>query len=178
MKETGLSRVSKNLVIAEIEKEIKKRSGFFVTKHSRVAAIAMDKLRVKLRKVDSRYLAVKGSLARKALKNTGLETLTDKFAGASGIAFTGADPVASSKVLVEFSKQNENFKLEAGFVNGQVISLEQIKVLANLPSREVLISRVLGAMQAPVSRFVGVLAGTLRKMVTVLDAVAKKKGGA
>ena len=63
-------------------------------------------------------------------------------------------------------------------MNGQVMGMDQIKTLASLPSREVLLARVLGGMQTPVSRFVGVLAGTLRKMVTVLDAIAKKKGSA
>ena len=82
---------------------------------------------------------------------------------------------ANMKTLVEFAKENESFKVEAGFLSGKLVSKEQVKVLATLPSREVMLARVVGGIQAPISGFVGVLAGTLRKVVTAFDAIAKKK---
>jgi large subunit ribosomal protein L10 len=96
--------------------------------------------------------------------------------GACGIAFSGGDPVLSSKILVDFSKENEGFKIQTGFMNGAMMGVDQIKVLASLPSREVLIAKVVGTIQAPLARFVGVLSGTVKRVVTVLDAIAKKKG--
>lgn len=174
MKTTGLSRVSKDLIIRQIEKELKNGKTFFITEHGKVAATSMDKLRAKLRPSKSRYLAIKKSLSAKAFeraKVTGVENLS----GACGITFAGEDPVAPSKILVEFAKENENFKIQLGFLNGELIGADKIKALASLPSREVLLGRIAGQMQAPISRFVGVLSGTMRKVVTVLDGIAKKK---
>lgn len=178
MKVEGLSRVSKDLIIKQITRELGNRDSFFVTKQSKVAASSLDKLRSKLRKSGTSYLSVKNSLAKIAFTKAGLEDLKASLEGSCGIAFAGKDAVASCKTLVEFSKENENFKVAAGYLNGQMIGVDQIKVLAALPSREVLIARVVGQMKAPISRLVGVLSGTLRKSVTVLDAIAKKKGSA
>lgn len=178
MKTTGLSRVSKDLIIGELERELKSRPAFFVTQHGTVSGTTMDRLRAKLRLSNSRYIAFKNTLGKKALEKANLEAFTDSMTGACGIAFTSGDIVLSSKTLVDFAKENEGFKIKQGYLNGKIVSADQIKTLASLPPKEVLLSRVLGGMQAPISRFVGVLSGTVRKVVNVLDAIAKKKGSA
>lgn len=176
MKTTGYSRISKDLIIKEVEKELKAQPIFFLTQHAKVSATSLDKLRAKLRKTNSRYLVVKNRLGQKALERAGMQTLADQFTGACGLTFSAGDPVASTKALVEFAKENEAFKIQAGYMNGKVVSLDQIKTLASLPSREILLARVAGGIQAPLAGIVNVLAGNLRKLVTALDAVAKKKG--
>lgn len=177
MKTTGLSRVSKDLIIKQIEKDLKASEIFFVTQHAGVSGTSMDKLRSKLRQSKAKYSVVKNRLGQKALgKNAKLKPIADQFTGACGITFTAGDPVGPCKVLVDFAKENEAFKIQTGYLNGQIIGADQIKSLASLPSREVLLSRVVGQIQAPISGFAQVLAGTLRKVVTVLDAVAKQKG--
>ena len=175
MKTTGFSRVSKESLITEIEKEIKKRPTFFIVHHDKVPSNKLDKLRTRLRAVQGRYFVVKNTLGQKAFERAKLTGYTEHIHGACGIAFTSGDPVTSSKALIDFSKENENFKVKVGSLNGRLVGLDQIKVLASLPSREVMLSRVLGTMQAPIAGFVSVLAGTLRKVVTALDAIAKKK---
>ncbi len=175
MKTTGFSRVSKDLIIKEIEGQIKNHPTFFVVEQGTVSATSMDKLRAKLRTSKTRYMSVKKSLGRKALENTGMSAAAESLTGAPGIAFSSGDVVSSSKTLVGFAKENEAFKIHLGMMNGKMITADQVKELANLPSREVLVAKVLGGMQAPISRFVGVLAGTMRKVVTALDAIAKKK---
>ncbi|OGW80805.1 MAG: 50S ribosomal protein L10 [Omnitrophica bacterium RIFCSPHIGHO2_02_FULL_51_18] len=175
MKATGFSRVSKNLIIAEVEKELKDRKIFFVVQHGRTPASSMDKLRAKLRASRSRYVAIKQSLGKIALEKALMKTLSERLKGTCGFVFAGGDPAPPSKTLVDFARENQEFKIEAGFMNGSVLTADQIKVLASLPPREVLLARVLGGMQAPVSKFVGVLSGTVRKIVTVIDAIAKKK---
>ena len=176
MKATGLSRTSKDMIIKEVEKELKAHPIFFVTQHGTVSATSMDKLRSKLRQSKARYLVVKSSLGQKAFEKANLKEIAGTFSGACGITFTSGDPVAPCKVLVDFAKENEKFKIQTGYLNGQIVNAEQIKALASLPSREVLLARVAAGIQAPISGFVQVLAGTLRKMVTVLDAIAKQKG--
>ena len=175
MKTTGLSRVSKESIISEIEKELKQKSTFFIAQHDRVPADKIDKLRAKLRACKTRYLVVKNTLGRKAFERAKLKDASQYIQGACGIAFSAGDAALSSKTLMEFSKENESFKVQGGSLNGQLIGAEQIRVLAMLPSREVMLARVVGGIQAPISGFVSVLAGTLRKAVTVLDAIAKKK---
>ena len=175
MKITGFSRVSKESIISEIEKEIKKRTTFFVMRHDAVPAAKLDKLRTRLRGVQARYLVVKNTLGQKAFERAKIKGVSEHIQGACGIAFSSGDPVLSSKALMEFAKENEGFKVQTGYLNGQLVGAEQVKVLAMLPSREVMLARVVGGMQAPISGFVSVLAGTLRKVVTALDAIAKKK---
>ena len=177
MKTTGLSRVSKELIIKQIEKDLKGSEIFFVTQHAAVSGTGMDKLRSLLRQSKSKYVVVKNRLGKRALeKNAKLKPIAEHFTGACGITFSSGDPVGPCKVLVDFARENEVFKIQIGYLNGQIIGVDQIKSLASLPSREVLLSRVVGQIQAPISGFAQVLAGALRKMVTVLDAVAKKKG--
>lgn len=178
MKATGFSRISKENLIREIEKAIKARPAFFVAQHGSVSASALDRLRAKLRQNDTRYLVIKNTLGKKAFERAKLQGVAESLNGACGIAFTNGDVIASSKTLVDFSKENETFKIQTGYFNGEIVSLEKIKMLAGLPPKEVLIAKMVGGLQAPLSKFVGVLSGTIRKIVTVLDAVAKKKGSA
>ncbi|MCG3176447.1 MAG: 50S ribosomal protein L10 [Candidatus Omnitrophica bacterium] len=179
MKTTGLSRVAKDLIIKQIKKEIDSHESFIVVQHGgKLPASTADKLRDKLRKSGSSYMVFKNTLGQKAFEKHGLPEVAAQLTGACSVVFNGADPVAPSKVLTEFAKDNEAIKIQGGFLNGKVIGADQIKVLAALPSREVLLARVVGGIQTPVSKFVGVLSGTLRQAVTVLDAIAKKKGGA
>ena len=177
MKVTGLSRISKDKIIKEVEKELKNRAAFFVAEHGTISATALDKLRAKLRLSKTRYLVVKNSLGRKAFENAKLEKLSENLTGSCGIAFTDGDIVAPSKTLVDFSRENESFKIRSAYFNGEVVGTDQIKVLASLPAKEVLIAKMVGGIQAPISRFVHVLSGTVRRVVTVLDAIAKKKAG-
>ena len=121
-------------------------------------------------------MVVKNSLGRLALKKERFMNLSDSMTGACGIAFSSGDPVISSKILIDFAKANEGFKIQSGFIDGCVIGVDQVKALASLPSRHELISRVVGGVHAPISRFVNALSGTIRKVVMVIDAIAKKKG--
>ncbi len=178
MKTTGLSRVSKEIIIRELDKELKNYSTYFVTQQGKTSAFALDGLRTRLRKTKGRYIVVKNSLAKKAFEKNKIEKLPEGLSGTCGIAFSNGDPVAPSKILMEFAKANEGFAVSSAYVSGAYMAPEQVKILATLPSREVLLSRVIGGIQAPISQFVNVLSGTLRKVVLVLDAVAKKKGSA
>jgi large subunit ribosomal protein L10 len=175
MKATGLSRISKDMMIKEIEKELKSRDTFFIARHDAVSAANIDKLRAKLRATKTRYLVIKNTLGHRAFERANLKDLAGHIQGACGLVFSSGDAALSSKVLMDFAKENENFKVQVALLHGQVLSAERIKDLANLPSREVLLSRMVGGIQAPISGFVGVLAGTLRKLVNVVDAISKKK---
>lgn len=174
MKTDGLSRVSKELIIKQVEGELKKRPFFILTNHAGVSGIGLDKLRARLRGVNSRYLVVKNTLGRRAFEKANLQSLAEDLTGACGIAFA-EEPVGPSRVVTEFAKENESFKIRRAMMNGKIIGAADIKALAGLPSREVLLARALGGMMAPISKFVVVLSGTIRKVVIVLDAISRKK---
>ena len=176
MKTTGLSRISKEIIIAEIEKKLKTKKPFFITQYGTISATALDALRAKLRASKTNYFVVKGSLGRKAFEKANMKEMGDQIDGACGLAFSEGDIVASSKTLVDFAKANEVFQIKGAWFDGKAVSVEQVKTLASLPSREVLIARTVRGIGAPLSRLATVLQGTMRGVVNVLDAIAKKKG--
>ena len=118
-------------------------------------------LRVKLREAGVEYTVLKNNLTRFAAKATGLEELDSVLHGPTAIATSADDVVAPAKVLVEFAKDNEALEIKGGFVDGKVISIDEIKVYASIPSKEILISKMLGSLQSPI----GALARTLQAIV-------------
>lgn len=118
-------------------------------------------LRVKLREAGVDYTVVKNNLTRFAANEAGLSELDEALHGPTAIATSNDDVVAPAKVLVEFAKENEALEIKAGFVDGKVISLDEVKTYASIPSKEVLISKMLGSMLSPI----GALARTLQAIV-------------
>ena len=91
------------------------------------------------------------------------------------MAFSAEDPVAPAKILNDFSKDHKALEIKAGILDGKVIALDEVKALAELPSREELLAKLVGSMQAPISGLVNVLQGTIRNFVYTLEAVRQKK---
>ena len=96
--------------------------------------------------------------------------------GPTAIAIVNGEPVAPAKVLADFAKDNKKFELKIGCVDGQIFSVSDIQRLSNLPSREVLLTQLLGTLNAPASNMVGVLAAVPRSLVQALAAIQEKKG--
>lgn len=132
-------------------------------------------LRRKFREAGVEYKVLKNTLTRIAIKEVGYDVLEKYLEGPTAIAFSYKDPVAPAKILVDFIKAHKKLELKAGIVNGKLINEDGIKALSELPPREVLIAKALGGMKAPISGLVGVLQGTIRKTVYVLNAIKEKK---
>ncbi|MDK2798835.1 MAG: large subunit ribosomal protein [Clostridiales bacterium] len=132
-------------------------------------------LRNKLREAGIEYKVVKNTLTRFAAKETGYEGLDEFLHGPTSLALSYEDPVAPAKILSEFAKDNEKLEIKVGFVDGKIIDLNEIKALAELPPKEVLIAKVLGGFNAPISGFVNVLNANLRGLAVALNAIAEKK---
>ncbi len=132
-------------------------------------------LRRELRNAGVEYKVVKNTLTRFAANETGFEGLAPYLQGPTSLALTYEDPVAAAKVLVKFAKDYEALEIKAGFVDGKVVDLTEIKALADLPSREVLIAQVLGGLNAPISGFANVLNANLKGLVVALNAIAEKQ---
>jgi large subunit ribosomal protein L10 len=118
---------------------------------------------------------VKNSIARRALKDSGLDPLIKAIEGPCGLVFVQEEPVDASRVLYNFSREHESLKLAAGFLKDKLLEKKDIEALAKLPSREVLRAQVVMVLNAPISRLAMVLNQTLRKFVYCLDQIRQKK---
>ena len=120
----------------------------------------------------------KNTLLRIAAEQAGIEGLEPSLEKNTAIAVSPEDPVAVAKIVCEFAKENKELKVKVGVLDGKVIGADEIKALASLPPKEVLIAKMLGSMNAPISGFVNVLQGTIRNVVYALEAVRKQKESA
>ena len=133
-------------------------------------------LRGMLRKADVELHVVKNTLARRAVESTHLKPLAEYVKGPTAIALTIDDAVGMAKVLADYARKEPKLDIRAGIVEGRVLTAEQIVQVAELPSREVLLAQMLGAMQNPLSGLVGVLHGVLRQLLYALVAIKEAKG--
>lgn len=171
-------RPEKVAKVAEI-KEILSNSKCTVLVDFSGLTVAQDTaLRRKMREAGVRYIVVKNTLLRIAAQEAGVEGLEPSLEKNTAIAAALEDPVAVAKIICDFAKDNKELKLKVGVLDGKVISAEEVKALAALPPKEVLIAKLLGSMNAPISGFVNVLQGTIRNVVYALDAVRKQKESA
>jgi len=166
----SLNLQEKQAVVAEVAKEIAGASAIVMAENRGMAVAHMTQLRAKARASGVYFRVVKNTLVRRAVAETPFAALADKMVGplAYGI---GADPVAVAKVLSDFAKGNDKFVIAGGAMPGQVMSPKEIAALASLPSREQLIARLLGTMQAPIATFVRTLNEVPSRFVRTLAAV-------
>lgn len=136
------------------------------------------KLRAELRKAGVEYKVVKNTLLRFAAKEVGFDALVPVLNGPTSIAFSATDPIAPAKIICEFAKKNDKVELKSGFIEGRVISIDEVKAIADLPSKEVLVAKALAGFQAPIYGFVNVLNANLRGLVVALNQIAEKKAAA
>lgn len=136
-------------------------------------------MRRQIRKAGSELRVAKNTLLRRASSDTDFAGLADSFTGPTAVVFVRDNPVPVVKVLNKFIKDNPAvpLKIKAGVLNKAVLSAGEIDMLAELPSREVLIAQLLGVLTAPMRNLVSVLAEVQRKFLRVLNAVAETKQG-
>ncbi len=136
-------------------------------------------LRKKLRAADGEFRVVKNTLFKLAADGQmPIADMNEFLSGPTAIGFAKGDPVATAKVLMDFVKDHKEISIKAGVMNGLVLSAAQVDALSKTPPREVLISQMLGSLQAPISGFVGTLSGILSNFVFTLQAIADKQGEA
>ena len=170
-----LGLVFKETSEKQIKDDLKKAQAVFIVKYLGVASSRMSALRQSLTSATAKVLVVKNSVARRALKDCGLEVLVKNIEGPCGIVFAADEPVATSRVLYDFSRGNEHFKLESGFLKDRLLEKKDIEALAKLPGKEVLRAQAVMTLKSPLSGLVMVLAGNLRKLVYCLDQIKNKK---
>lgn len=141
--------------------------------------VAKDQeLRRRLAEAGATYSVVKNTLARKAAAGTPFEGATEHFKGVTALALAEGDPVQLSKAISKFVKDNpEVFSFKAGVVEGRVVALRDVEALATLPSKEVLISRIMFLINAQAQRLATVISAVPRNLAVVVKQAAEQKGG-
>ncbi len=168
----------KKQVVADLTEKVKAAQAIVLADYRGLTVEQDTELRNALRAAGVEYRVVKNTLTSFAMKENGLEGLDPYLNGPTAMALSSTDAVAPAKVLSEFAKKFEKLELKVGVVEGKVIDIDGIKALAELPSREVLIAKVLGGFNAPISGFVNVLNGNMRGLVVALNAIAEQKANA
>lgn len=168
-------REEKVQVVSEIREKLANSGSAILLDYRGLTVEEATALRKQCRENGVDYKVYKNTLTEIAAKELGLDGLIPYLSGPTAIAFGVKDPVAPAKVMTEAIKNMKKMEFKAGVVEGKIIDVEGIKALADLPSREQLIAKMLGSMNAPISGLVTVLGGTLRSFLYALNAVKDKK---
>lgn len=130
----------------------------------------LTQLRRKLRSTGAKFRVVKNTLAKRAAKGTSAEKLEELFTGPTGVVWTDRDSVAPAKLVTEFAKGVENFKIKGGVVEGSVVKVSDIEALAKMPSREEILAKLLALINAPASRLLQTINAPASALVRLLGA--------
>lgn len=169
-----MANEEKEAIVAEIKDLIQNNALAIMSKYKGITVEDVTTLRVKLRGENVTYKVFKNTLAKRALAELDLEDAAQYFDGPTAWAFS-EDPVAPAKILKDFSKDVKNIEMVGGVLDGNVVGMDQLNKLADLPSRDQLLAQVVGTIAAPLRDLVGTLQAVPRNMVGVLDAIRRKK---
>lgn len=179
----GDPRPDKVAVVDEVRQKLTDADGVMLTDYRGLDVGALAELRRALRDAGGEYKIYKNTLVRLAARDLGLE-IDDLLVGPTALAFVGERPdgsmgdgAAVAKALKDFAKTNDALVIKGGVLDDELVSADELKALAELPSREVLLAQIAGAFQAPMAKFAGLLAAVPRDFAYGLQALIEKGGG-
>jgi large subunit ribosomal protein L10 len=161
--------------IDSLDEAFKKANGGILTDYRGLPTPDINTLRKKLRESNGEFKVVKNTLARIAAEKNGNKVVGKSLEGPIAIAFGYGDMAAAAKAVSTYIRDSKStMTIKGGFIGTSLLTAKEVETLATLPSKEVLVARVLGQMNAPISGLAMVLSGTIRGLATVLDAQRKK----
>lgn len=172
-----MNRDEKAQLISEFSEGVGKASNAFLISFKGITVPQVTELRKQVRETGSDYVVVKNTLALIAVGDSALTQLKDQFTGETAVAYNSTDAVALAKVLTKFAKDVPVVSFKGAMLGGQIVPAGEIQNIANLPSREELLAKLLYLMQHPIRGLAVVLNGTIRNVAVVLDQIAKQKSG-
>jgi large subunit ribosomal protein L10 len=165
----------KKEIVRELGKKIQESKAVVLADYRGLTVEEDTDMRAALRKSGVEYRVVKNNMVRFAIKDTDYDELDKYLEGPTSIAFSIDDPVAPAKVLSEYSKKYKSLELKAGIIEGKLTDISGLKALAELPSKEELVAKVLAGLNSPVYGIVNVLNANIRGLAVALNAIAEKK---
>jgi large subunit ribosomal protein L10 len=173
------TKTERTVEIDKLEKAFGEARGIYVADNNKINVAQVTKLRADIRKKGMRFIVVKNTLAKIAAKKSGKEGIGSFFKGPTAVVVAKDDAAAPAKVFKDFQKENKDLlTVKVAYVDGTIFNADEVRKLADIPSREVLLAQLLGCLKAPMGNFAGVLSGILTKFVRTLDAVREKKSTA
>ena len=170
-----MDRSTKERVVSELHDKLKDTKLAILADYSGMSVLQITELRNQLRGSDSEVKVVKNNLLRIATKETDYSVLDDHLTGPLALIMNFGDVVEPTKALVGFAKKNEALEIKVGVLDGKLLTRQEIAVLSELPSRDVLLAKLLSTMVRVQTQFVHVLAEVPGKFVRVLDAYRAQK---
>ncbi|MFA6160133.1 MAG: 50S ribosomal protein L10 [Parcubacteria group bacterium] len=168
------TRLQKEELVKSLAQKLKDSKAVVFSDFKGLAVKDMTVLRNELREKGIDFKVLKKTLISIALKDAGIEMDLKKMEGQIAIAVSQGDEVEAAKIIAKMAKVNENLKIAGGILGKKILSKEEVMALSKLPSKDELLAKLVGTLNAPVSGFVNVLAGNIRGLVQVLKAVSEK----
>ncbi|HIT19343.1 MAG TPA: 50S ribosomal protein L10 [Candidatus Fimivivens faecavium] len=166
----------KQAIVAELAEKLSGSVAGVLVDYKGITVAEDTKLRKELREAGVEYSVLKNTLLLRACEKANLAELGSVLSGTTALAVSRENPVAAAKILSKFADASKGkFTVKAGYVDGKVIDAAGVKELATLPSREELVAKALGGLNAPISGFVCVLNANIRGLAVALNAIAEKK---
>jgi large subunit ribosomal protein L10 len=172
----AVSRAKKKEQVEKLSGDLNNVSNMVVATYTKMTVAQDFELRKALRGAGAKYQVVKNTLAEKAAKGSKVEGALKDLAGVTSIAYTTGDPVAMAKALTKYAKDTPEFTFKIGVVEGRVIQVKDIEALANMPSREEMMAKLLFLINAPAQRLATAINAVPRNLAVVINqGVAEKK---
>jgi len=168
-----MNKAEKQQTVDSLSEQFRSISSAFLIDYRGLKVVDATELRRKIREINGCYVVVKNTLALRAAKQTKLEKLEPYFQGPTAVAYHPRDVVGMAKLLTEIGKGNPNFAFKAALVEGKVVPATDIQAIASMPSREVMLSKLVFLLKAPLQRLNMVLKAPVRNLNLVLKQVQK-----
>ena len=169
---------AKQALVDEVVEQFKGSQSMVIVDYRGLTVAEANELRKQCREAGVVYKVIKNALVVRAAQQLGYNELESQLTGTNAFAFGMTDAVAPAKILKGFADKTKKLTLKAGVLEGKVIDADGVSFLAELPPKEVLIAKMLGSMNAPITGLVTVLSGTLKSVLYAINAVREKKEGA
>ncbi|MDD7363597.1 MAG: 50S ribosomal protein L10 [Peptoniphilus sp.] len=166
---------SKIDLVNEIKDKIENSQSIVFVDNLGLNVADVTELRKQLRENGVEYKVYKNTMLKRAFADAGIEEVNDYLVGPTAIAFGIEDAVQPAKIIHDFAEENDRIEIKAGVLDGKLMSIEEVNALAKLPSREVLIAKMLGSLNAPLNGLATVLSGNIRGLAVALNQIREKK---
>lgn len=168
------TRSQKTELLDKYKEIIKNKAGYLLVNSDKTSTSDITKLKIQLKDVNANYAVVKNSIFKVALQETNQPLETQELDGPTAIIYFDEDPTAPAKLIKETQKETELLDAKFGVFEGEFLSEERVMQLAEIPSREVLLSRLVGTMNAPLTGFMNAVTGNVRGLTMVLKGISEK----
>jgi large subunit ribosomal protein L10 len=174
----AITREKKEELVQEYTERLNGSEAVIITDYRGLTVPEIQALRAEIRKVEGGFSVVKNSLARLALQEAGLPVVDEMLIGPVGMGFCNQNITGVAKAVTDFAKANDKLEVKGGLLGDQIMDEAAIKSLASLPTIEVLRAQLLGVINAPATQLTGIIAGSVRQVVNVVNAYAEKDADA